>query len=491
MNTLYARLSVAMIAIMVLIGTGFLLFYQRMTQVYFEELTQRLNAPIAMYVTGEESLIGADGTVNTTAMKLLAHRAMVINPTVEVYLVDPDGRILSHALADDAVVRDRIDIDAVRALINGDAKLPLHGDDPRSASSRKIFSAAEINVGGNLAGYLYVVLGGKAYDDLVASLNTTYSARVGVWAVLALSSLGTAAGLVVFFLLTRRLSRLRRDVQVLSEGNFEVDIGAPENNGRDEIARLDQAVHRMAARICDQVNRLLESDRLRRELVSNVSHDLRTPIASIQGYLETLLIKNGQLHDTERKRYLEIAKNSTRRLSMLVDDLFELSKLDTGSAAPNIESFSIAELLQDTALELEVEAAAKRVTIGVEAPVGETYVYADIGLIQRVLENLIRNAIQYTPAEGSIRIGVRQRPDSVSIAVSDTGCGIAEWEIDRIFDRFYRHETGDTDHRQASGLGLAIVKRILDLHNSRITVVSQPNAGTCFEFDLSTRSRVA
>jgi signal transduction histidine kinase len=115
-------------------------------------------------------------------------------------------------------------------------------------------------------------------------------------------------------------------------------------------------------------------------------------------------------------------------------------------------------------------------------------VHADISLMQRVLENLIRNALRYTPQDGEIAISIDRKPDRVAVAVSDTGCGIAEHELDRIFDRFYRSEKGEEGRSNSAGLGLAIVKRILDLHGSRITVTSRLNEGTRFEFDIPARA---
>ena len=115
-------------------------------------------------------------------------------------------------------------------------------------------------------------------------------------------------------------------------------------------------------------------------------------------------------------------------------------------------------------------------------------VFADIGLMQRVLENLLRNALKYTPGDGTITISLDKRPGCVAVAVADTGCGIAEHELDRIFDRFYRSEQGEEGRSNSAGLGLAIVKRILDLHGSRITVSSKLNQGTRFEFDIPARA---
>jgi signal transduction histidine kinase len=244
----------------------------------------------------------------------------------------------------------------------------------------------------------------------------------------------------------------------------------------------------MAGKIQQQFDSLQETDRLRRELVSNVSHDLRTPLASMHGYVETLLLKNDTLSRKERLRYLEITRKHSLRLRSLIGDLFELSKLDSASIQPNLEWFSLAELLQDVTQEFELEADKRGVNIEIDAEHGTAMVHADIGLMQRVLENLLRNALRYTPQGGTISISLEKRPDCVAVAVADTGCGIAEHELDRIFDRFYRSEQGEEERSNSAGLGLAIVKRILDLHGSRITVSSRLNEGTRFEFDIPARA---
>jgi len=244
----------------------------------------------------------------------------------------------------------------------------------------------------------------------------------------------------------------------------------------------------MSNKIREQFESLKETDRLRRELVSNVSHDLRTPLASMHGYVETLLLKNDTLSEQERLRYLEITRKHSLRLRQLIGDLFELSKLDSASIKPTLESFSLAELLQDVTQEFELQAENKGIEIKVHSQTGTSMVQADIGLMQRVLENLLRNAVRYTPQGGTISISLDPKPGFVAVAVADTGCGIAEHELERIFDRFYRSEQGEEERSSSAGLGLAIVKRILDLHGSRITVESILNRGTRFEFEVPARA---
>ncbi len=492
MNSLFTRLSLALLLIMITVGGGFYVLEQWSSQRYHEEVTQRLNASIAMYVTGQTRLI-ENGVVNRAALERLAERAMVINPSVEVYLLDQRGNILGHALPPETVLTQQVDLGPVTALVEERAKMPLHGTDPRNPDREKVFSAAPVMDGDTLQGYLYVVLGGRKYDELAGAVRDSYARQTSVIAIGALVVGGFLAGLVVFALLTRRLARLTRDVEEFS--NFAMDgnprpsalpeSGPEAGTGRgDEISKLGGAFAAMARKIREQFDALQETDRLRRELISNVSHDLRTPLATLHGYIDTLLLKNTELDPGERGRYLQITRKHTQRLGTLIDDLFELSKLDSGSMPLSLETFSLSELLNDVIRDFELEARRRGIELTLRGEPERALVHADIGLVQRVLENLIRNALDYTPEGGSITLDVSARPEDVAVSVSDTGCGIPEDEIDNIFDRYFRSNREQLVRGQSSGLGLAIVKRILDLHGSRITVSSTMNEGTRFEFSL-------
>jgi signal transduction histidine kinase len=491
MKTLFAKLSVALLGIVVLIGSGFFVVEQFSTRLYYEEITQRLNASIAMYVTGERQLI-EDGVVNNDALSLLAQQAMIINPTVEVYLLDTDGKILAHAMPPESILTGTVDLEPVEALMSGQVKMPLRGTDPRNVDRKKVFSAHPVMHNDVVQGWLYAILGGQKYDELASSIRGSYIQKLSFGALLAIAAATFLVGLLVFGLLTRRLTRLTSTVRSFTEANFDPELipaldhepGEASKKHQDEIGQLQAAFSTMANKIREQFEGLEETDRLRRELVSNVSHDLRTPLASMHGYVETLLIKNDSLTTEERHHYLEITRKHTNRLVKLVGDLFELSKLDSATVHPALEFFSLAELLQDVTQEFELEAQEKDISLEVHPRPEASVVHADIGLMQRVLENLIRNALNYTPRGGSINISLDNRPGSVAVMVADTGCGIAEEDLERVFDRFYRSEQQDNAHTNSAGLGLAIVRRILELHGSRITVTSEVNRGTCFEFAL-------
>lgn len=484
MNTLFARLSTALLIIVVLMGSAFFIVDRINTKLYYEELTQRLNAPIAMYVTGQRTLI-SDGVPDLDSLQELAGHAMVINPTAEIYLLDTDGKILGHGMPPETVILEQVDLAPLKKLIAGSVPMPIRGDDPRSASTRKVFSAFEVRTEDRLEGYLYVVLGGQTYEALSNDIGGSYVGKISLFGAIAIVLATAAIGLLVFGMLTRRLKKLSEEMRRVSDSDFELEPQLELTSvNADEIDQLAHSFLNMSRKIKDQLAQLKENDNLRRELVSNISHDLRTPLSAMQGYLETLIIKGTKLSDEERERYLKIARRHTVRLGSLIGDLFELSKLESASVTPQLEKFSVPELVQDIAQEFQLEADRKEITLTLNLDTNSAFTIGDIGLIQRVLENLVRNAIRFTPLGGEVTLSIAERPQSVAVAVSDTGSGIPDQEIPRIFDRFYRSEQGEEARSDSSGLGLAIVKRILDLHESRITVVSKVNAGTRFEFEL-------
>jgi len=491
MNTLFAKLSTALLVIVVLMGSAFFIAERINTQLYYEELTQRLNAPIAMYVTGQRDLI-TGGVPDLDSLTELASHAMVINPTAEIYLLDTEGNVLGHGLPPETVMLDRVDLDPLKALIDGSATMPIRGDDPRSSSIRKVFSAFEVRTDEHLEGYLYVILGGQTYEALSRDIGSSYVGKMSFYVAVVVVMAAAIVGLLVFGLLTRRLKYLSAEMRRISDSDFAQAPSLQPAAGRaDEIDQLARSFVSMSGKIKEQLGQLKENDNLRRELVSNISHDLRTPLSAMQGYLETLIIKGESLSEDERERYLKIARRHTVRLGSLIGDLFELSKLDSASVIPQLESFSVPELVQDIAQEFQLLADKKDIALSLKLDTNSAFTVGDIGLIQRVLENLVRNAIRFTPVGGEVTLSISERPQSVAVAVSDTGAGIPDNEISHIFDRFYRSDQRNGAQSDSSGLGLAIVKKILDLHDSRITVVSKVNAGTRFEFELPRHRQAA
>jgi len=214
-----------------------------------------------------------------------------------------------------------------------------------------------------------------------------------------------------------------------------------------------------------------------------VSHDLRTPLAALQGYLETLSIKK-DLNDDDARSYLGIAQKHTDRLSTMIEDLFEVSRLDTGQIKPKLEPFAIQELSHDIVQGFQIIAQKKGVTLNLKCPDAMLFVNADIALIERVVNNLLDNAIRHTLEGGQVTLINEATNNGAYIAIADTGIGISKEDQARIFERFYRADQRKGDKHNGAGLGLAISQRILELHDSELQVASDGN-GSRFFFELT------
>jgi len=238
----------------------------------------------------------------------------------------------------------------------------------------------------------------------------------------------------------------------------------------------------MADTIVGNMDKMKSVDSLRRELIANVSHDLRTPLAILKGYVETLQMKKDTLSESEKEEYLQITHDNIDKLSKLINQLFEYSKLEAEQVTPVKEPFSITELSHDLVAKFKVLADKKQIELQMENPKENSMVFADVSLVECALQNLIENAIKYTQPNGKVTLSIRRKDKNIEINITDTGTGIPVNEQPFIFDRY--KQVNKSTKKQGYGLGLAIVKKIMELHDTTITVLSKPKEGSSFIFNL-------
>ena len=486
---LHVRIGAVALAVLVLTALALLLLSRAQQQRVNLEVTQRLNLGLARYVLEHQArpLLAPNGEPDRALLMDMAMYVMRANPAVEVYVLDRSGRITGHALDGPAVRLSAVDLGPVHELLRDPTRieLPVLGDDPSAPGARNIFSVAMIgDEAAPAGGYLYIVLRGKASLGLAEESTRSSAMRETTLAVVLACGLGVVALLVSLSLLTRPLRRLTAQVQAFRDSDSQRPATPA---GADEIALLDSAVRAMQARIAEQFKQVEDNDRMRRELVSNLSHDLQTPLTSIQGYAEHCLLKNEMLSGDERARTLQLMLRHCNSLSQRIGALFELSKLDAGRVHPKLEAFCLAELLQDIVDGYQLDAKARQVALSLsEASRTDACVHADIALMERVFQNLIDNALRHTPAGGSVRLAIAPEGAALRVSVADTGRGIAHEHLALVFERYYQAPDADTmaANGPSAGLGLAIVKRILELHGSVIRVSSELARGTRFDFSL-------
>jgi len=488
LSSISNRLFITQLFLLLILSSIFIGMVVYTAPMFLQELNQRLNLDLADNIVKEKKLI-IDKKVNYKAMKTVLNGMMLVNPSIEIYITDPDGKIMAFSAPEGAVKRKSISMEPVKEFLNNDFNLPVLGDDPRSNKTNKVFSVAPIQSGNHLDGYLYIVLAGETYSSIFKLLESSYLLRSWFVAIFVSVLIASIVGFLLFRYITRRVYLLSGAMEQFKKTDFTHPVLLPERfDGRkgDEIDQLGSTFLQMSERIIQQVKLLQHNDNSRRELIANVSHDLRTPLASLQGYLETLLLKNDTLTSDEILEYIQTAYENSQRLQKLISELFELASLENNDATLHFESFSMSELAQDVSQKFKLKAKNKGIKLETNIPEIPAFVSADIGLIQRVLENLLDNAIKYTPEGGEVEISLNIGHSTIETIIKDSGQGIPEHEAQHIFERFYRIEK----HRDqdGSGLGLAIVKRIIQLHNSSIDVSPAENKGAMFSFDLPTVS---
>lgn len=485
-RTLYSRLALTLFVLLFFVGLILIQLIGHSSALYQQEVTQKLNSTLAEHIVSDQLLM-KDQKVNHQVLDALFHNLMVINPSIELYFLDKQGLVLGFSAPEGKVKRTRVDLEPVLRFLENKTRYPLKGDDPRNLDGQKVFSAAKIVNDDGLQGYLYIVLASEQYDDVVQMLGNSYTLDSALLVLLVALIAAMLIGLIVFAIQTRRLRILGNVMRQYAKKNQHESTFMryqSHSKNQDEIDQLGQQFNLMAEEINAQIDELKRMDNTRREMVASVSHDLRTPLTTMQGYLETLQLKKQQLSADEQSQYLEIALSHSKQLAKLVEQLFELARLDSCESVVNSESFSMGELVQDVSQKFQLRAKQKSIQLDANLNPDAPLIVGDIAMMQRVLENLLENGLRHTPEGGHISISVDVDSSKLFVQVSDTGCGIPSADTEKIFERFYQQNTKPKDGKNA-GLGLAIVKRILELHGSVIKVVSEIDKGTTFSFYLS------
>jgi signal transduction histidine kinase len=297
------------------------------------------------------------------------------------------------------------------------------------------------------------------------------------------SGISIAFGFFISNSITQDLKDLVFGAQKISKGDFATRVAV---SGEDEVAQLAQAFNQMAARLENAAEAERALDEARRNLVAWASHDLRTPVTSLMVMLDALA--DGIVSDPETvARYLKQSQNEVNRMSILIDDLFELAQLDAGYQDLNFEWIALSDLISDTLESFAARANAQGVTLDGSITPEVDPIWAAPDKLSRILDNLVGNALRYTPEGGSVFLEAKLKGNQVQVEICDTGAGIATKDLPRIFDRFYRGEKSRTRNGDKSGgvgLGLAIVKGLIKAHGGDIWVTSELNSGTKFWFTL-------
>ncbi len=383
-----------------------------------------------------------------------------------ILVVNKSGLVLADTCTDSKQNMLYVSIDslipgALDGVVRADVTVPKYIPDPMLISSVPIFYNYSVS------GYVCIMTEMSA----IYSKGVYYSDYVNICYFIFVPFLFGAFALLYFYSV-HPVGKLAKSTKEYTKNNFrgEFKVSYPA-----ELEELGGSIKYMA-------DKLKNADEIQRKFLSNVSHDFRSPLTSIRGYLEAM--KDGTIETSDQEKYFDILLYETDRLNKLTSNLLQLNNIDDNGLMLNTGVFDINRMIKQIALTFEGTFKKKKIVLNLIFSQKETFVHADEGLIQQVIYNILDNAVKFSPSDSSIKITTEERGNKVYISIKDHGAGIPKDSIGKIWDRFYKGDASRGRDKKGSGLGLSIVKEIIDAHKQTISVVSTEGVGTEFIFTL-------
>jgi signal transduction histidine kinase len=475
----FRRIAVMIFALTTVLGLLFITITYFSTTRFHEVSTQLLNKDVAAHIAKFTSPFERDG-LNKQKADSVFHNAMVISPNSEVYFLDTAGTVIYFNKTEDSVTLFKLPLENIKKHISAKGEDYIKGPDPRDPSSPKIFSAAEVFNKSRLLGYIYVVFGSSQYQDVTRML---YTSHIGNLVFATFGCIIVVSIILSLLYINRTEKSFNRIVSVLQrfeKGDFEARFSS---NHHDDFGPIKQAFNSMADLLVFNINRLTRIEKERKDFIANISHDLRPPLSIARGYTETLLIKKEKegINKQELEEYVSLVLNKILQVENMVKQLFELSKMDSVEFTPRKEPFVFSEILQEAVNNFQLAAAEKKVSLKCTQCQYHVWINADIAMMERVVQNLVDNAVKGTPESGKIEVSLTVENNKLIFDIMNTGSPLTKELLDWI-NSYDDNETLFKRPRNL-GLGLVIVNKILSLHKFSFKAQTQPS-GNLFSIDM-------
>ena len=436
---------------------------------YEQKISERLsNSTILVADIIKKDLLEGNREVIQTKTEELAAKL-----DLRVTVLDGKGEVLGDSEKDPALMEDHSNrLEVLRAIQNNFGESNRFSD---TLGYNMKYVAMAVKENGELIGVVRLAVPLAEVESQIRFIYKIVLLGGGIAAVFALI-LGffSSRGII------NSITQMKEIAQNITEGDFSKRVNI---KGDDELAILAKSLNKMADELQLKIDNLERLNKVRTDFVANVSHELKTPLTSIKGFIETL--EDGALEDKENaKRFISIIKKHAQGLTNIVDDLLSLSELELGKDRLQKTKIDLKELIDEVILGFGHSLSMKNQKLDFSFKGKDFKIVADRQKLEQVLVNLIDNALKYTAQSGLIKVSISQEENSLLVVVEDNGIGIPKEHLDRIFERFYRVDKARSRQMAGTGLGLAIVKHIIALHNGDISIDSQPNKGTKVKISL-------
>jgi signal transduction histidine kinase len=450
------------------------------TTTYHEASTQLLNKDIAAHIAKFTSPFEGQG-VNPKKADSVFYNAMVLSPSAEVYFLDTNGKVIAFHSPKNEISRWNVPLDPIKSYIELKGQVFVKGLDPKDPNHNKIFSASEVKSGDKKLGYIYVVLGSKKSESLVDLLYGNHIMKLALTAFITIIFLSAFLSILYLRRMKKSFLKLITVLERFEAGDYTARFNI---NMKDELLPVTQAFNKMADLLSTTITQLKKSEQERKTFIATISHDLRTPLSIARGYTETLMLKRetADITHEEQKQYSQLIYNKMLQIENMVKQLFELSKMESIEFRAQKEPFVLSEIMDESVNTFQMVAKEKKIQLECLQCLHHIWVYADIRMIERVIQNLAENALKSTNEGGKVIASISREGESVIFRIDNTGEPLPDDLL-----QWIGHFKSDTEllsnHPAKLGLGLIIVQKMLLLHNSSLGAKYE-NGRNVFSFAL-------
>ncbi len=479
---IFTRIMLLVAALITVLGAVFIVITYIVATNFYASTTQLLNKDVATHIARFTAPFGKNG-LDTKKADSVFHNAMVLSPNAEVYFLDNAGKVIYFHESPEPVLLKQIPLAAIKKHIASAGQDFIKAPDPRDPDNEKIFSAAEVTMDGKMLGYIFVILGGSDARTVASHLLSNHVTTLSLTALACVIILS----LIVSFWYVRRIQRrFNRVVEVMErfqKGDMKARFKIKE---QDELLPIKKAFNTMSERLVYQINRLTKSESDRKAFIAGVTHDLRTPLSIVGGYAETLVMKQteGSLTTAQQQEYIHLMLQKVRQIENMVNQLHDLAALESVSFEPTKEPFMISELVQEIVQNFRLPSEAKNIVIDCDRCNSDAFINADISMMERVIQNLLVNAVAYSPKNQKITVELKEVKNALLLSIKNKTAPLPEVLLQWLNNPDAPPSAPEV-YPSKTSIGLAIVKRILQLHHIPLKV-REKGGEVIFEMELET-----
>ncbi|HEV8082302.1 MAG TPA: HAMP domain-containing sensor histidine kinase [Chitinophagaceae bacterium] len=474
--SIFRRITIMVFALITILGVLFMALTYYATTHYHLASTQLLNKDVAAHIAKFASPFDRFG-INKRKADSVFKNVMILNPSTEVYFLDTAGNVMDFYGPNKEIKLWKVPLENIDKFILSKGEEYIKSPDPRDQSHDKIFSAAEVISKPKKLGYIYVILGSNEYRTVSEMLFSSHISNFAIKAFIFIILLSIALSLLYIQSIQKRFNRMVNVLEKFQNGDFNARFKIKDN---DELASVSLAFNKMADLLTYNIDQLTKSEMERKDFIANISHDLLTPLSIARGYAETIVIKKHEISQPEIDNYVDMILKKMLQVEHMVKQLFEITKMESPEFKAKKESFVLSEIVQETVNTFQLIASQKGVTLKCIQCQYHVWVSADIKLMERVIQNLVDNAVKNTSENGIIKVALQVENNNLIFNVENTSNPLSEELINWINNE----EARDAETKPSrSGLGLVIVKKILHLHGS-VLKAQVTNNNNIFSFSL-------